>query len=334
MMFKRGLCALALSLVSGFAYSACNATGANSELGTHTAWSLNEAIISTAISGGLSCSEVATGSSGYLKIALDSVTSTGSGFVLQDNYSPPHNQLFTLTDSPNGGVLQLAEENIILNGGAVGSTFSQPGGFFPLWLHTEPGAGIASLAPGTYSATIQLRVFYSIPLNGGSFAESPGFIRPSSTSDRIWGTGETVVLSVMLNVDPSCSITSLQNVNFGEKPLIHTFTDHLTNVTVSCSDETAYSLGMDYGLNGDAANKQRFMKSTDGDLIQYDVRRTDGNHWGVAGTDRWHSSAVNEAVAGSSQRQHVGRFSILDNQATPQPGVYTDTVTVDVVIDP
>jgi spore coat protein U-like protein len=170
--------------------------------------------------------------------------------------------------------------------------------------------------PGPYQA--------SFAGAGATLAEWAAF--SAGSCDTFSGTGRTTSWSFLVSasVAPQCTTTA-STLNFGTRASLGTVVSATSNVNVSCSSSTAYSVGLNAGTGPGGSTALRRMSSGTGSAgyqLYRDAART--ANWGeTVGTDT--ASGIG---SGSSQRFTV--YGRIPAQATPPPGAYTDTVTVTV----
>ena len=152
-----------------------------------------------------------------------------------------------------------------------------------------------------------------------------------SGSTVVHAATATANLTVQINVTASCTINAA-TLDFGSTSLLATLIDATTTLSVTCTNTTPYSIGMDNGVNFSAT--RRMQQGASGNFIGYaiytDAART--NPWTTASSSTT-CTAANSCFLGtgngSAQSITVyGRVPALGSG--PAPGVYTDTVTMTV----
>jgi spore coat protein U-like protein len=139
--------------------------------------------------------------------------------------------------------------------------------------------------------------------------------------------GNTVAsqtIGVGLTIEDQCTITAPATLSFGTHGIILTDVDAQANMTIECTKETPYSIGLDDGLNhASATTTTRAMKSGT-NYINYELYSgsAGGTFWGeTVGTDTVDSSSA----AGSDEVITIyGQVPQHQNQPV---GNYSDTVT-------
>jgi spore coat protein U-like protein len=120
-------------------------------------------------------------------------------------------------------------------------------------------------------------------------------------------------------------LVSATNISFGSVAALTSIIDATGTVTVQCTNTTPYNVGLNAGTGSGATVTTRKMTSG-ASTINYSLYRNSccSQVWGVTiGTN-----TVSGTGAGNNQNLTVyGRIPV---QTTPNPGLYTDTITVTV----
>ena len=131
--------------------------------------------------------------------------------------------------------------------------------------------------------------------------------------------------SATATVIKSCTVTA-NILDFGTPAgSITTNIDSTTTVQATCSNTTAYQIGLDNGQN--ASGTARRMAGGTSEFIGYELYRDSSR------TLRWGNSPSTNTVAGSgtgSAQPAVTIYGRVPPQTTPSPGSYSDTITVNV----
>lgn len=139
----------------------------------------------------------------------------------------------------------------------------------------------------------------------------------------------TTTMNVTANLVASCSV-SATDLAFGNINVLTTNYDAQTNVVVTCTPSTAYTIGMGPGANYNATSGMRQMGSGAnriGYKLYQDSARTT-TLWGDGVTAALGTTLAGTG-SGSAQTFPVyGRVPV--QAATPAPGAYSDTLTVTV----
>lgn len=140
----------------------------------------------------------------------------------------------------------------------------------------------------------------------------------------------TSTFTVQTNVTPACSV-SASTLTFADvNPLLNasTATDATTTISVTCSNTTAYNVGLDAGTGPTATVTSRKMKiGATTDTLNYSLFRDS------ARTTNWGNTVGTDTVAGTGMglAQSLTVFGrIPSGQQTAKVGAYADTITVTV----
>lgn len=130
--------------------------------------------------------------------------------------------------------------------------------------------------------------------------------------------------TVTATVMSSCSVTA-SALNFGSDGILSSIVDAASTVSVLCTNGTPYVVSLNGG-NANASDPTQRKMSKGAEQITYGIYRN------VARSQPWGSnSAVNTAGGtGSGLQQNIPAYGRVPAQATPSPGVYTDTIVVTV----
>lgn len=141
---------------------------------------------------------------------------------------------------------------------------------------------------------------------------------------------ETTTFTVDATVVASCGLTATA-LNFGSiDPLVNatTNTDITTTIDVTCSNGTAYNVGLSAGTATGATATTRQMTGGGGtDLLNYSLFRDS------ARSLNWGSTVATDTLADTgtgAAKIHTVYGRIPSGQQTAALGAYTDTITVTV----
>lgn len=149
----------------------------------------------------------------------------------------------------------------------------------------------------------------------------------------LWGTASiaattTTTFNVTATVVASCS-TSASALGFGNVDplsLASTAVDGTTSVSVTCSNSTAYNVGLDAGAATGATVTTRQMTSG-ANTMNYALFSNAGR------TTNWGNTVATDTVAGTGTgaAQSLTVYGrIASGQGTVPTGAYSDTITVTV----
>lgn len=124
------------------------------------------------------------------------------------------------------------------------------------------------------------------------------------------------------NVLPNCNVAA-QNIDFGNYGVIDSDIDATGGITVTCTADTPYSVGLNNGIKG-AGPTERLMVLGD-KSIQYGLYMDPlrSHPWGNSGGEVF-------TGIGNGMPQSTPVYGRVAAQQTPPPGNYNDTVVVTV----
>jgi spore coat protein U-like protein len=140
-------------------------------------------------------------------------------------------------------------------------------------------------------------------------------------------TAPTVTFGVSLTIQAQCLISNAQPLAFGTSGLLNTTSanDVSTTFQVQCSNTTPFTIGLDAGTGTGATTTTRLMTSAASATIAYTLWQDTGHstNWGNSG-----SGLLGDNGTGSAVTYTV--YGRVPAQATPAPGLYSDTITITV----
>lgn len=165
-----------------------------------------------------------------------------------------------------------------------------------------------------------------------SLSESPGFTRPILFTPLAWGSGVPVTVTVSLIVEKDCAITA-PDVDFGTVALVSQFVTKTRTISIRCSADTSYTVGLSNGDNYAGGSRRMKLGSN---YLRYELYQgTSGStRWGPSGGERRSSAAADTnpgTYDGSTLQGFTYRAIVDPGQATPIAGRYADIVLVDIV---
>ncbi|ROL72764.1 spore coat U domain-containing protein [Pseudomonas vranovensis] len=188
----------------------------------------------------------------------------------------------------------------------------------PLYLKSLSGSNVAA---GLYQEV--LTVYWNISYCWGIGIGSICLGRQNLTG--------TTSLTVSLTVTNDCQITS-PNISFGSAPVVGGFSTVNSNVNVSCTKGSNYTVGLNDGQNVSAGRRR--MKSAANNYLAYDIFKSAGSvRWGSVTTARRASSDADiNPGAGTGTGSQIFNYNakVYTDQATPPAGTYLDNVILDV----
>ncbi|MCF7647236.1 spore coat U domain-containing protein [Bacillus subtilis] len=144
----------------------------------------------------------------------------------------------------------------------------------------------------------------------------------ASLAPAAYAATDTGTLTVKAHIGAACTLkTKDATLDFGNLASIGDANhDAETSITVQCSKDQAYSVGLNDGAN--VGESSRRMKSGD-NYIRY------GLYQNAARTQGWGNYAVIKAN-GNGTDQKIPIYGRIGKQATPPAGDYIDTVAITV----
>ncbi|HYS49181.1 MAG TPA: spore coat U domain-containing protein [Xanthobacteraceae bacterium] len=136
----------------------------------------------------------------------------------------------------------------------------------------------------------------------------------------------TATFQVRITIASACQVTSANDLDFGSQGVLGANVDAQTTLSVTCTLGTSYNVGLDAGTGAGATVAVRKMTGPAAATVNYSLYRDPARLlvWGnTVGTDT--VPGVGTGLAISSLV-----YGRVPAQATPGPGLYTDTITVTV----
>jgi spore coat protein U-like protein len=147
------------------------------------------------------------------------------------------------------------------------------------------------------------------------------YVSPGTYTDTVSTATRTMNVSVV--VQPTCLITAtpLAFGNYAALALNSTST-----VTVTCTNTTAYNVGLSAGLAPGATVTTRAMKGPGTNYLSYQMYKDSGR------TINWGNTVGTDTVAGSGNgiAQPLTVYGQIPGGKFPAPGAYTDTIVATV----
>ncbi len=149
----------------------------------------------------------------------------------------------------------------------------------------------------------------------------PGLFGTAASAQTATGS-----FNVRITIQADCRINSATALDFGTTGVIAANIDQNNLVSVQCTNGTAYNVGLSAGAGSGATVSNRLMTGPGGATVSYNLYRD------AARTQQWGTTVgTNTGTgAGNGQIQTIPVYGRVAPQATPAPGVYTDTITITV----
>lgn len=169
---------------------------------------------------------------------------------------------------------------------------------------SQPGAAV-----GNYLSTLTVSTTNGLLNLGGNCT---GLLTWAGTSR----------FNATARVQNTCKL-AVKDLDFGAQGVLSGSLDRATTIDATCTAGTPYTIAIGQGLSGttDPA-RRRMSKGAEG--VTYGLYRDSGRSlpWG------WTAGSNADAGIGAGSRQSIPVYGRAPAQATPSPGVYTDTVVV------
>lgn len=204
--------------------------------------------------------------------------------------------------------------------GGSGVTVNQPTGsssnlVFSVTVYGRIFSGQTSAPAGAYTSSFTNSPYVT-------WDEAPPAGDPCLTSTKTLQTSFAANATVV----STCQV-SATNLNFGSVGSLTSAVDATNTVNVTCSNGTAYQVGLGVG-NGSGATvaARKMTKAATSNTTTYSLYRNAARSqvWGTTiGTDT-------QSGTGTGSSQSLTVYGRVPSQTTPPPGVYTDTIVVTV----
>jgi spore coat protein U-like protein len=135
----------------------------------------------------------------------------------------------------------------------------------------------------------------------------------------------TTTMGVKITIQDACDSTvAATDMDFGSAGPLTSAIDKTSTITVTCTKDAAFNIGLDGGAAGNVA--ARTMSDGSGNVVNYQLYSDSGRTtvWGnTVGTDT-------AAETGTGTSQDITVYGEVPAQTTPPAGNYSDTVQVTV----
>lgn len=135
----------------------------------------------------------------------------------------------------------------------------------------------------------------------------------------------TSTFTAQIVIQANCVINSTNTLDFGTSGVITANIDAQADISVQCTNTTAYDVGLDAGNGASGTIATRTMENGAA-AVNYQMYSDAGR------TTNWGNTVGTDTVSGVGTGAAVTHtvYGRVPPQATPAPGTYTDTVTVTV----
>ena len=160
-------------------------------------------------------------------------------------------------------------------------------------------------------------------MNKALRAATAALVLGSNVAHAATATGS---FGVQMTITAQCLVNSTSTLNFGSSGIWTGAVDQSATFQVQCTNSTPYQVGLDLGANASGATR-RMKHSANAAYVTYQLY-TDSGHatvWGdTVGTDTLRGQT------GSGSNQTLTVYGRVPVQTVPEPGSYSDTVTITV----
>lgn len=244
------------------------------------------------------------GLAGGLRRMTSATTSTGLAYDLFQD--PAYATVFGGSFGAHGGQPRVISDSSLL------TLLTTTGVNIPI--HARVPGRQTSVRPGSYSSR---------------FSRNPQDVRVTYRTCPLLGilcTDRTATFSfnVRAQVRPECLVQA-DDMDFGTHGLLDRPVDATSQVRVTCTSTTSYSLGLNHGLRGTGLD-DRHMRDLAGNRVAYQLYHDGGRTqpWGLL------SDGSAATAAGTGAQRPFTIHGRVPAQPTPAPGAYADTVVVTV----
>jgi len=151
-----------------------------------------------------------------------------------------------------------------------------------------------------------------------------GAAGPNSSAEAATAVGS---FSVTITITVQCAVSNATTMAFPSTGLLSASVNQTSSFTVTCTNTTPYSIGLDAGANASGAQRRMRGGVANSEYVGYNL------YSDAARTTPWGNSSgtmVNGTGAGAGVGYTI--YGQVPAQATPSPGAnYSDTVTITVI---
>lgn len=317
----RGLAVLAfLQLATAAAYAGCTAAAGTVDLGTQSSTAVAASAQGASGSSGLACtgSLVSVASTNTVTATIVSV-SNSLGTQPRLGTSPVGDYIpYSICKDPSCSSTFAVGTPIVWSSttllGLLG-LFNASNATLPIYARATAGSQVAA---GTYTSVITVNWSWSLC--------SVGVV-----ACVVYDTGTTTnTITVTLIVSKDCTI-SAPAINFGSAAFVASLKPVTQDITVRCTKDAAYTVGISDGLN--FSTNRRLANGTN--YIGYEIYfpSTAITRWGSVGGQRVSSSVATTnplKYTGTTDQTYTYKAVILPGQPAVPKAVYSDTLLINV----
>jgi len=133
-------------------------------------------------------------------------------------------------------------------------------------------------------------------------------------------------LTVTVEIQAECTIVTTSTLDFGTQGVLDADVDNTGSITVQCTSDVDYDVGLGAGNGSSATTSDRRMTGPASASIDYSLYSNSGR------TTNWGNTISTDTVSGTGDgsSQVLTVYGRIPAQSTPAAGTYTDTVQVSV----
>ncbi len=135
----------------------------------------------------------------------------------------------------------------------------------------------------------------------------------------------TTTMAVSLTISAGCSVATT-SLSFGTASILTSTIDQTSSIYVTCTDATAYQLGIDAGLHSSGAQRRMQNGSNSADFVSYNLYSDAGR------ATAWGNTQNTDTLVGTGNGsvQTISVYGRVPSQTSEDAGSYSDIVTVTV----
>lgn len=139
-----------------------------------------------------------------------------------------------------------------------------------------------------------------------------------------WGATATGQFTAQITIEGECIVATTNTLNFGTTGVLSENIDQTASFQVQCTNSTPYTVGL-AGTGSGATTSVRKMTGSAG-TVDYQMFSDPSR------TVNWGDAVTVDTVdgTGNGAPQSLTIYGRIIAQTTPEPGTYTDTVTIEV----
>ena len=143
----------------------------------------------------------------------------------------------------------------------------------------------------------------------------------------------TTTFTVSVTITASCTI-SATNLAFGTQGVLAANVDSTSTISITCTNTTPYSVGLDNGLNFSGGTRRMKDTGAGTTFVNYGLYTDTGrtNAWTTSTSAASCTGGANTCALGTGNgtTQNITVYGRIPAQTTPAPATFNDTVTATV----